>query len=61
MNPKNLELIEDTEEEEVLDKIILDGIEYYYENKEDGRIFLNDETGAKLVGRYINKEFTLNK
>ena len=59
--PKNSELIEDTEEEEVLDKIILDGIEYYYENKEDGRIFLNDETGAKLVGRYINKEFTLNK
>mgnify|MGYP001203385202 CR=1 FL=1 len=29
--------------------------------KKDGRIFLNDETGAKLVGRYINKEFTLNK
>merc|ERR1711959_70079 len=51
--PEDSVLIDDTEEEEILDKIILNGIEYYCENKEDGRIFLNDESGAKLVGKYV--------
>ncbi len=44
-------------EEIIFDKIILNGSDYYYENKENGRIYNNK---SKIVGIYKNNEFILN-
>ena len=44
-------------EEIIFDKIVIDGTNYYYENKEDGRIF---DTFSKIVGIYKNKTFLIN-
>jgi hypothetical protein len=39
-------------EEIILDKITINSINYYYENKENGRIF---DINSKVVGEYKNK------
>jgi hypothetical protein len=41
-----------TNEEIILDKITINSINYYYENKENGRIF---DVNSKVVGEYKNK------
>ncbi len=41
----------------ILDKITIDGSNYYYENKENGCIYDSD---SKIVGYYNNKKFILN-
>ncbi len=62
-NKENVEEIkeEDTEttpfEEIIFDKIIIDGTNYYYENKENGKIV---DASSKLVGVYKNKQFIFN-
>ena len=43
-------------DEIILDKIIIDGTNYYYENKDNGKIYDNS---SKIVGYYKNKEFML--
>ncbi len=43
-------------EEIILDKIIINGNNYYYENKENGKIY---DASSKIVGNYKNKEFML--
>ncbi len=61
-----IEEIEETEEntndtnsfeEIIFDKIILDGNNYYYENKENGKIY---DSKSKIVGYYKNNKFVLN-
>jgi hypothetical protein len=43
--------------EEMLDKIKIDGVEYYYENKENGKVFnINND----LVGYIKNSNIVLN-
>jgi hypothetical protein len=44
-------------EEIIFDKIIIDDINYYYENKEDGRIY---NSSSNIVGFYKNKKFIFN-
>ena len=39
-------------EEIILDKITINSINYYYENKDNGRIF---DVNSKVVGEYKNK------
>ncbi len=39
-------------DEIILDKITINNINYYYENKENGRIF---DVNSKIVGEYKNK------
>jgi hypothetical protein len=47
-----------TENEEIiLDKIVIDNTNYYYENKENGRVY---DTLSKVVGQYKNKEIIFN-
>jgi hypothetical protein len=41
-------------EDMILDKIIIGGINYYYENKDNGKIF---NSASKVVGEFKNKEF----
>jgi hypothetical protein len=41
-----------TNEEIILDKITINSINYYYENKDNGRIF---DVNSKVVGEYKNK------
>jgi hypothetical protein len=43
-------------EEIIFDKIILDGNNYYYENKENGKIY---DSKSKIVGYYKNNKFVL--
>lgn len=47
---------EKIKEEELLNKIILDGIEYYYEPKEDGKIY---DQKCNHVGTYKNNKFLI--
>jgi hypothetical protein len=49
----------DTEEHEeiILDKIIIDNADYYYENKENGKVY---NTLSKVVGQFKNKEIIFN-
>ncbi len=54
----NIELNIDTNNEEIFfDKIVIDGINYYYENKEDGRIY---NSSSKIVGSYKKNKFIFN-
>ena len=46
-----------TFEEIIFDKIVIDGTNYYYENKDNGRIF---DSSSKIVGIYKNKMFVIN-
>jgi hypothetical protein len=46
-----------TFEEIIFDKIIIDGTNYYYENKQDGKIY---DSSSKIVGVYKNKMFVIN-
>jgi hypothetical protein len=50
LNDKN-----DSEDDIIFDKIIIDGINYYYENKENGKIY---DTLSNIVGIYKDKQFT---
>ncbi len=45
-----------TFEEIIFDKIIIDGTNYYYENKENGKIY---DSSSKIVGVYKNKHFVI--
>ena len=42
----------------IFDKIIIDGLNYYYENKENGKIY---DTLSNIVGIYKDKQFTFSK
>ena len=54
LNNKN-----DSEVDEIIfDKIIIDGTNYYYENKENGKIY---DTSSNIVGIYQDKKFTFSK
>jgi hypothetical protein len=44
-------------EEIIFDKIIINGNDYYYENKENGKIY---DTKSKIIGIYKNNQFLLN-
>ena len=44
-------------DEELLDMIIVNDIIYYYENKENGKVF---DKNSKIVGNYINSKILLN-
>ena len=55
INIKNSET--NTFEEIIFDKIIIDGTNYYYENKQDGKIY---DSSSKIVGVYKNKMFVIN-
>lgn len=44
----------DDNEEKILDRVILEGKTYYYENKSNGLVY-NDK--SKLVGKYVNNAF----
>ncbi len=59
IDEKTVSLEEDTNsiEEIIFDKIILDGSNYYYENKENGKVYDNK---SKIVGIYKNNQFILN-
>jgi hypothetical protein len=46
---------EETIEEDLLDQVLIDDIEYFYENKENGKIFDNT---SSIVGKFVNGEFT---
>jgi hypothetical protein len=52
-----VEIETNTFEETIFDKIIIDGTNYYYENKDNGRIF---DSSSKIVGIYKNKMFVIN-
>ncbi len=43
---------DNTNDEIILDKITINNINYYYENKDNGRIF---DVNSKVVGEYRNK------
>jgi hypothetical protein len=43
--------------EDLLDKVTINGTEYYYENKVNGLIYNNK---TKVIGNYINEEFVFN-
>ena len=43
--------------EDLLDKVTINGTEYYYQNKENGLIYNNK---SKVIGNYINEEFVFN-
>ena len=53
---ENLDNSDNSENSEdmILDKIIIGGINYYYENKDNGKIF---NSASKVVGEFKNKEF----
>ena len=44
-------------EEMILDKVLIDGVNYYYENKENGKIY---DSFSNIAGFYKNKQFILN-
>lgn len=44
-------------EEIIFDKIVINGSNYYYENKENGKIY---NSSSNIVGVYKNKKFVLN-
>jgi hypothetical protein len=50
LNDKNTSDIENI----IFDKIIIDGLNYYYENKENGKIY---DTSSNIVGIYKDKKF----
>jgi hypothetical protein len=53
------ELFNDSEVNDIIfDKIIIDGTNYYYENKENGKIY---DTSSNIVGIYKDKTFTFSK
>ena len=57
-NSDNEKICSDSENEsELLNKIILNDIDYYYENKNDGIIY---NTNSEEVGIYKNNKFILN-
>jgi hypothetical protein len=47
----------DESSEIIFDKIIIDNTNYYYENKENGKIY---DSSSNIVGIYKNKKFILN-
>ncbi len=54
LNDKN-----DSETDDIIfDKIIIDGLNYYYENKENGKIY---DISSNIVGIYKDKKFTFSK
>lgn len=62
LKSKELNIIDDVtstlvDTEELLDKIIISGTTYYYENKEKGRVY---DTNNKEVGYYKNNNIILN-
>jgi hypothetical protein len=46
-----------SDDNQLLDKIIINDIEYYYENKLNGNIYDNK---SKIVGFFMNNEFIIN-
>jgi len=46
-----------TEEEELLDTITINDITYYYENKENGKVYNKNN---KIIGTYINSKVIFN-
>jgi hypothetical protein len=57
-NSDNEKLCSDSDNEsELLNKIVLNDIDYYYENKNDGKIY---NTNSEEVGVYKNNQFILN-
>jgi len=44
-------------EEIIFDKVVIDGTNYYYENKDNGRIY---DSSSKIVGVYKNNLFLIN-
>lgn len=50
-------IIQDDNTEELLDVTVIDDIIYYYENKENGKIYNKNKN---IVGNYINSNFILN-
>jgi hypothetical protein len=44
-------------EEIIFDKVVIDGTNYYYENKDNGRIY---DSSSKIVGIYKNNLFLIN-
>jgi hypothetical protein len=44
-------------EEIIFDKIVIDGKNYYYENKENGKIY---DSFSKIVGVYRDKKYIIN-
>uniref|UniRef100_A0A6C0J5E1 Uncharacterized protein n=1 Tax=viral metagenome TaxID=1070528 RepID=A0A6C0J5E1_9ZZZZ len=43
--------------EELLDKVNINGKEYYYQNKQNGLIYNNK---SKIIGKYINEDFVFD-
>ena len=63
LSNKDLKLVIDTPpnhsfNEELLDTIEIKGIKYFYENKENGKIF--EESSSKHVGFFKNSQYILN-
>jgi len=54
---ESLNKIENIDSEELLDRLEVNGIIYYYENKEKGKVY---DTEYKEVGIYKNKSIILN-
>jgi hypothetical protein len=54
LNDKNDSEVDDI----IFDKIIIDGTTYYYENKENGKIY---DISSTIVGIYTDKKFTFSK
>ncbi len=57
-NEEEVELdpIAETEDENFLDKIIINGVEYFYENKSDGKVY---NKKSQVVGIYKNNKVLL--
>ncbi len=50
----NLETITEIEDDDILlDKIVIKGVEYFYENKPDGKVYNNK---SQIVGTYKNNK-----
>ncbi len=47
-----------SDEEVILDKIIIDNNNFYYENKENGKVY---NESLKIIGQYKNKELIFHE
>jgi hypothetical protein len=57
INFENTTVEKNTVDEDLLDKIEINGKEYYYEPKEKGKIY---NTNSEIVGAYIKGKFTFD-
>lgn len=58
LNNSNVITEENTfDDETILDKQIIDGVAYYYEKTDNGKVY---DSESNIVGNYINDEIILN-